>query len=96
VAAAAVRPEGAPRKDVVVDAAGYRARRRATLEAIADRAADRVRRSGDEVALESMSASERRIVHTRLAEESGVETRSEGAEPTRHVVVAPAGDDPPA
>ena len=95
VAAAAARPRDAPRKEIVVDAAGYRARRRATLEALAERAAERVRRSGEEVQLEPRSAPERRIVHTRLAEEPGVETRSEGAEPTRYVVVAPAADDAP-
>jgi predicted RNA-binding protein Jag len=37
-----------------------------------------------------MSSVERKIVHTRLAEFDGVETRSEGAEPARHVVVGPA------
>jgi spoIIIJ-associated protein len=79
-------------KPVVVDAAGYRARREATLTALADRTAERVRSTGEEEALEPMSAVERKIVHLRLKELSGVETRSEGTEPNRHVVVAPAGD----
>jgi spoIIIJ-associated protein len=78
------------RKEVVVDAAGYRARRQSTLEALADRTADRVRRSGEAFALEPMSAPERKIVHTRLADVDGVETHSDGNEPNRYVVVTPA------
>jgi spoIIIJ-associated protein len=84
------RGYGEERKHVVVDAAGYRSRRQATLEALALRTADRVRQSGETVALEPMTAIERKIVHTRLVELNGVETWSEGDEPNRHVVVGPA------
>jgi spoIIIJ-associated protein len=77
------------RKEVVVDAAGYRARRRATLEGLADRTADRVLASGEPAELEPMTAVERKVVHLRLKERDGVETASEGAEPYRHVVVHP-------
>jgi spoIIIJ-associated protein len=76
------------RKSVVVDAAGYRARRTATLEGMAVRAADRAR-AGERVELEPMSAIERKVVHLRLQDEPGVATSSEGAEPTRYVVVHP-------
>jgi spoIIIJ-associated protein len=79
-----------PRKEVVVDAAGYRDRRRATLESIALRTADQVRSSGEEVELEPMTAVERKVVHLVLKERDGVETRSEGTEPNRFVVIAPA------
>jgi spoIIIJ-associated protein len=79
-------------KRVVVDAARYRDRRRATLETLAAQVASRVRASGEQVELEPMSAPERKIVHLRLQNEPGVETESEGAEPHRHVVVRPAGD----
>jgi spoIIIJ-associated protein len=79
------------RKEVVVDAAGYRARRQATLETIARRAARRAADSGEPVALEPMTPPERRIVHQLLAEDPAVETASEGSEPHRHVVVVPAG-----
>jgi spoIIIJ-associated protein len=82
------RPE-AERKEVVVDAAGYRARRRATLEALATRSAERTVRSGDAVSLEPMTAVERKIVHLRLKEFDGVETSSEGTEPNRYVVIHP-------
>ena len=79
-----------PRKEVVVDAAGYRDRRRATLESLALRTADQVRTTGEEVELEPMTAVERKVVHLVLKERDGVETRSEGTEPNRYVVVGPA------
>jgi spoIIIJ-associated protein len=76
--------EGA--KDVVVDAAGYRDRRRATLETMAVRAAQRALEEG-RTELEPMTSIERKIVHLRLKEFPGVETASEGVEPNRFVVV---------
>src|SRR6185312_392425 len=84
VANAAVHRRGAG-KSVTVDAAGYRERRRATLEGIAMRAADRAR-SGERVLLEPMTAVERKVVHTRLQAVPGVQTESEGTEPNRYVV----------
>lgn len=83
------RAYGEEKKDVVVDAAGYRARRQATLETLADRVAERVRDSGEAEELEPMTAVERKIVHLRLKEVAGVETTSEGTEPNRYVVVLP-------
>jgi spoIIIJ-associated protein len=77
------------RKRVVVDAAGYRARRRETLEARADRAAEQALSNNRVVEMDPMSAQERRVVHERLKERSGVETYSEGDEPRRCVIVAP-------
>jgi spoIIIJ-associated protein len=77
------------RKDVVVDAAGYRARRRASLEALAVRSAQRAVASGESVELDPMTAVERKVVHLRLKEFPGVETASEGAEPNRFIVIKP-------
>jgi spoIIIJ-associated protein len=77
------------RKEVVVDAAGYRARRKATLEALALRVADEVRESGEREELEPMTAVERKVVHLRLKDVEGVQTASEGTEPNRYVVVVP-------
>jgi spoIIIJ-associated protein len=76
-------------KDVVVDAAGYRARRRATLESLAVRSAQRASRDGERVELEPMTAVERKVVHLRLKEFPGVVTGSEGSEPNRFVVITP-------
>ncbi len=83
------RTYGVERKEVVVDAAGYRARRRATLETLADRVAERVRDTGEREELEPMTAVERKVVHLRLKDERGVATASEGTEPNRYVVVLP-------
>ena len=89
VNAVAYRTYGDGRKDVVVDAAGYRERRRATLESLALRSAERAKASGEPVELEPMTSIERRIVHLRLQELPGVTTRSEGDEPHRYIVVEP-------
>jgi len=78
------------RKDIVIDAEGYRARRQATLELLAVRTAERAVEGGAPVELEPMTAVERKVVHVRLKEYPGVETTSEGTEPNRYVVVAPA------
>jgi spoIIIJ-associated protein len=86
LANAIARRGGGDAKEVVVDAAGYRDRRRATLETIAVRSAQQALRDG-RVELEPMTAIERKIVHLRLKEFPGVETSSEGAEPNRYVVV---------
>ena len=83
------RGRGDDRKAVVVDAAGYRARREATLESLAKRSADRAISSGRSVELEPMTAVERKVVHLVLKEADGVVTRSEGTEPNRFVVIDP-------
>ncbi len=88
-AAVAARGPG-ERKEVTVDVAGYRARRRRALEALALRAADEALRTGGRVELEPMSAADRRVVHERLKTVRGVRTASEGDEPDRFVVVEPA------
>jgi spoIIIJ-associated protein len=88
LANAVVRSEGGEH-DVVVDAAGYRARRTATLSGVAERSARLAAATGSPVELDPMTAVERKIVHEALKEDPEVETRSEGSEPNRYVVVAP-------
>lgn len=78
------------RADVVVDAAGYRERHRATLEALADRAASRAATTGRPIELDPMGPADRKIVHLRLKERGDVVTESHGTEPHRYVVVRPA------
>jgi spoIIIJ-associated protein len=87
---AAVGQSPAPK--VEVDAAGYRDRRRQALERQADQAAADAVRSDRPVALDAMSATERKVVHEYLKDRSDVETYSEGTEPDRHLVVAPLND----
>lgn len=81
---------GGPRMRIVLDAEGYRARRAEALASLGRRMARRVRRDGREVSLEPMNAFERRIVHITLAEEDDVQTYSEGRDPHRRVIIAPA------
>ncbi|MFL5823185.1 MAG: protein jag [Solirubrobacteraceae bacterium] len=74
---------------LTVDAAGYRERRAVALKATADQAAETAVHDGRPVALEAMSALERRVVHEHLKTRHDVETYSEGQEPDRRLVVAP-------
>jgi spoIIIJ-associated protein len=87
-----VFPDGPSSTRVEVDADGYRERRAELLRAHADDAADEALREGRAVELDPMPASERRIVHEHLRERGGVDTHSEGDEPERYLVVAPADD----
>src|SRR3954469_13935205 len=76
---------------VVIDAAGYRDRRASALRREADDAAESAVQGKRPVALDAMTASERKLVHEYLRERGDVETYSEGDEPDRHLVVAPLG-----
>jgi spoIIIJ-associated protein len=84
------RGRGDERKPVVVDAAGYRARRQASLDSLATRSAEQAVSSREPVELEPMTAVERKVVHVCLQDYPGVSTRSEGTEPNRFVVIDPA------
>src|SRR5487761_1289841 len=75
---------------ILVDVAQYRERRAAALGRFAQQVAEEVASSGEERALEPMSAADRKAIHDALSDSSTVVTRSEGEEPRRFVVVAPA------
>jgi spoIIIJ-associated protein len=75
---------------VVIDVGGYKRRRDERLRQTALRAVGRVRKTGDPVELEPMSAAERRIVHMTVAEEADVSSESTGEGRARRVVVSPA------
>jgi spoIIIJ-associated protein len=79
---------GAPR--MRLDIAGYAARRREALKIYAGRLADSVKEEGREAMLEPMNAADRKVVHDAISEIDGVRSYSEGEEPNRSVVVAPA------
>jgi spoIIIJ-associated protein len=66
---------------------GYRLRRQEELQALAAHAAQRVRETGQEFELKSLSSAERRQVHTFLKECDDLETQSRGQEPDRRLVV---------
>jgi spoIIIJ-associated protein len=73
-----------------VDVAGYRERRRQALADFARKIAREVKDTGEERAMEPMTAADRKVVHDVIADIEGVETTSEGEEPRRRVVVLPA------
>jgi len=77
----------AERVRVIIDVEDYRDRRIETLNRLAYRLADKVKRSGERVALEPMSPHERKIIHMALQNDRRVTTLSEGDEPYRHVVI---------
>ena len=82
-------PGDGDRVSVVVDAAGYRERRAEVLRRTGDQAAESAVASGRPVPLQAMSALERKVIHEHLKGRRGIETYSEGQEPSRHLVIAP-------
>ena len=85
----AVFRETGERSRLMLDISGYRAARREALARLAQETVDRVRSSGERVALEAMTPFERKVVHDAVAA-AGLRSESEGVEPRRHVVVLPA------
>ena len=75
---------------IKVDVGEYRLQRQQALERFARQVAEKVRENGRPVALEPMPAPDRKIVHDALSNDDGVVTHSDGTEPRRRVVVAPA------
>ncbi len=78
---------------LTVDADGYRARRTQTLTTFALDMAAQVAATGQEAITDSLSAMERRIIHTALVDNPEVQTYSEGDDPNRYVVISPRTDD---
>ncbi|REJ09806.1 MULTISPECIES: RNA-binding cell elongation regulator Jag/EloR [Halobacillus] len=74
---------------VMLDAEGYRGRRKETLENLANRLAEKAVRTNQEVKLEPMPSYERKIIHSALQNHKKVETDSDGNDPRRHVVIRP-------
>ena len=74
---------------IKLDTEGYRKRRQETLENLALGTARKVKKSGRRIVLDPMNPYERRIIHSALQNERGIETYSEGEEPYRKVVIAP-------
>jgi len=81
--------EESDRKKIIIDIEGYRERRKDIVSRYAYEKAEIVKRSGKKIALCSMNAVERRMVHLVLQEEPEVVTYSEGTEPFRRVIISP-------
>ncbi len=82
------RQTGEPSR-LLLDVGGFRAARRKELVAVAKNAVEKVKRYGEAVRLEPMSAFERKCVHDVINATAGVESESEGVEPSRRIVVRP-------
>ena len=74
---------------ILVDVGGYREKRNAALKRFAEGIVEEVKSSGSERALEPMSPADRKVIHDTVNEIDGVQTRSDGLEPARYVVIAP-------
>lgn len=79
---------------VTVDSNGYREKRRATLEELANKIAKSVIRTGRSTALEPMNPYERRIIHSVISEIEGVTSKSSGEEPYRKVIISSKNPSP--
>lgn len=77
------------RYPVVIDVEGYKSRQRQKLEAIAKNFANKAVNQKRNISLKPMTPYERRIIHITLADDSRVETISEGEGSARHVIVVP-------
>ncbi|WP_067826112.1 Jag family protein [Nocardia inohanensis] len=85
----AVQQSTGVRSRLMLDVAGWRAKRRSELGAIGTEAAKRVLETGEREVLSPMTPFERKIVHDAVAAVDGVVSESEGVEPNRRVVVLP-------
>jgi len=80
---------GVDRLRFVLDAEGYRGRRKESLTTLAKKVAEDVRKTGRPVSLEPMNSFERRIVHMFLENDQEVMTESTGRGEDRRVVIKP-------
>lgn len=85
----AVHRETGDRSRLMLDVAGYRARKRAELTDLGAKAAEEAKGTGQPVKLKPMTPFERKVVHDAVAA-AGLRSESEGEEPQRRVVVLPA------
>ncbi len=83
------RRTGGHTERILVDVAGYRAKRAAALQRFTRQVAEEVLAASEEKALEPMSASDRKVVHDTVNDIEGVVTRSEGEDPRRYIVISP-------
>jgi spoIIIJ-associated protein len=86
----AAMAETGQRSRLMLDIAGYRARRRTELGELGRTTAEQVAASGEAVRLAPMNPFERKVVHDAVGTVAGVASSSEGEEPRRRVVISPA------
>jgi spoIIIJ-associated protein len=72
---------------IKLDIESYRKRREETLNSLALRLAEKVKRRGERVVLEPMNSHERKMIHMALQDDRKIATYSEGEGSFRHVVI---------
>ena len=87
----AVYRETGERSRLMLDVAGFRAARRSELENIGLEAVEKVKATGEAVALDPMTPFERKVVHD-VVSAAGLVSESEGVDTSRHIVVRPAAE----
>jgi spoIIIJ-associated protein len=85
----AVQASTGERSRLMLDVAGYRAERRAAVVVVAQTAIATVKSTDEKVAMNPMTAFERKVVHDEVLA-AGLVSESEGVEPQRYVVILPA------
>ena len=80
--------------NVVIDADGYRKRRRRSLESLARKMADKAVKSGRTVRMKPMPAHERRVIHIILRKDKRVKTESTGRGRGRAITIVPSQNEP--
>jgi spoIIIJ-associated protein len=83
------RKTGGHTDRILIDVAGYRAKRAEALTRFTRKVVEDVLASDKEMALEAMSPADRKVVHDAVNEIGGAATRSEGVEPNRYVIISP-------
>ncbi len=86
----AAMAETGQRSRLMLDIAGYRARRRAELTELGRKTAEQVVADGEPQRLAPMNPFERKVLHDAVGTVDGVSSSSEGEEPRRRVVISPA------
>ncbi|MGW8377764.1 R3H domain-containing nucleic acid-binding protein [Streptomyces sp. ODS28] len=84
----AVHRETGDRSRLMLDVAGFRARKREELTELGTKAVEEAKGSGERVKLKPMTPFERKVVHDAV-KAAGLRSESEGEEPQRCVVVLP-------
>jgi spoIIIJ-associated protein len=87
----AVYRETGERSRLMLDVAGFRAARRSELENVGLEAVEKVKATGEAVALDPMTPFERKVVHD-VVSAAGLISESEGVDTGRHIVVRPAAE----
>lgn len=73
---------------ITIDCFGYREKRKATLQQLAEKVAKSVLRTGRSQPLEPMNPYERRVIHSAISKIDGVSSRSVGDEPYRKIIIS--------